>query len=108
MAKNNTPPGESPEEVRAREEAEARAKNEAESKAREEADAQAKAAGESARVTVENAETKPALIRHKTQYPKYRCAGLVLTQKAETYQITVSQLEKLRNDPWVVIEAEPK
>ena len=51
-------------------------------------------------------ETGLALLRHKTRYPKYRCAGLVLTQKAEAYQVTQSQLEKLRHDPWVVIEKE--
>ena len=45
-------------------------------------------------------------LRHKTRYPKYRCAGLVLTQKPETCQVTESQLEKLRRDPWVVIEKE--
>jgi hypothetical protein len=55
----------------------------------------------------EAVETKPVLIRHKTSYPKYRCAGLVLNQKPETYQVTEAQLEKLRRDPWVVIEKEP-
>jgi hypothetical protein len=71
-------------------------------KAKAESEAQAKAAEEEAA----NAKTEPALLRHKTQYPKYRCAGLVLTQKAETYQVTESQLEKLRTDPWVVVEKE--
>jgi hypothetical protein len=47
--------------------------------------------------------TKAAVIRHKTQYPKYRCAGLVLTQRPETYHVTDAQLEKLNRDPWVVI-----
>jgi hypothetical protein len=50
------------------------------------------------------AETKPALIRHKTQYQKYRCAGLILTQKLESYQVTEAQLKKLEHDPWVVIK----
>jgi hypothetical protein len=54
----------------------------------------------------EGAETKTAVIRHKTPYPKYRCAGLVLTQRPETCQVTEAQLEKLRNDPGVVIEKE--
>jgi hypothetical protein len=54
----------------------------------------------------EGAETKPAVIRHKTPYSKYHCAGLVLSQKPETYQVTEAQLEKLRSDPWVVIEKE--
>jgi hypothetical protein len=46
----------------------------------------------------------PAQLRHKTRYPRYRCAGLALTQKAETYRVSEAQLEKLRRDPWVVIE----
>jgi hypothetical protein len=62
--------------------------------AQAEAEAEAKA----------EAETKPALIRHKTQYQKYRCAGLVLTQKTETYQVTKLQFLKLRCDPWVEVK----
>ncbi|MDR1251369.1 MAG: hypothetical protein LBK62_04290 [Treponema sp.] len=54
------------------------------------------------------AETRPAVLRHKTPYQKYRCAGLVLTQKAETCRVTEAQLEKLRRDPWVVIIGEPE
>ena len=46
---------------------------------------------------------KPVVLRHKTEYPKYRCAGLVLTQKPETYDVAEAQLEKLKNDPWVEI-----
>jgi hypothetical protein len=75
----------------------------AEAKARAEAAAKAEA---EARTKV--AETKPAIIRHKTQYQKYRRAGLVLTQKPETYQVTEAQLEKLRSDYWVVIESGPE
>jgi hypothetical protein len=52
--------------------------------------------------------TKAAVIRHRTQYPKYRCAALVLTKRLETYQVTEAQLEKLRRDPWVVIEQDKK
>jgi hypothetical protein len=37
-----------------------------------------------------------------------RCTGLVLTKKLETYQVTEAQLEKLRSDPWVVIEQDVK
>ncbi|MDR0387268.1 MAG: hypothetical protein LBH57_04455 [Treponema sp.] len=100
MAKQNVsqPGNENPEEARAREEAEAQAKAAAEARAKEEAEAKAKA----------EAGTKTVLIRHKTPYPKYRCAGLVLAQKPETYQVTEAQLEKLRDDPWVVIEKEPE
>jgi hypothetical protein len=79
--------------------------SEAEAEAGEEAtktEAKAKADAETA------VETKNVLIRHKTPYPKYRIAGLVLTQKPETYQVTEAQLEKLRRDPWVVIEPERK
>jgi hypothetical protein len=43
------------------------------------------------------------ILRHKTEYPKYRRAGLVLTQKAETYEVTDEQLAALKKDPWVVI-----
>jgi hypothetical protein len=56
----------------------------------------------------DTAETKPVMLRHKTQYSKYRCAGLVLTQKPEAYRVTEAQLEKLRADPWAVIEREPE
>jgi hypothetical protein len=48
-------------------------------------------------------QTTPLQLRHKTRYPKSRCAALVLTQKLETYQVSEAQLEKLRRDPWVVI-----
>jgi hypothetical protein len=51
-------------------------------------------------------ETRTIQLRHKTQYPKYRCAGLVLTQKSETYRVNEAQLERLRRDPWVVIAAD--
>jgi hypothetical protein len=46
-------------------------------------------------------QKQPVLLRHKTEYQWYRCAGLALTQKPETYQVTASQLEKLKKDPWV-------
>ena len=73
-----------------------------ETKAGEEAEAKTEAKTKGA-----EAEAKtPAQIRHKTQYPQYRCAGLVLTQKPETYDVTESQLEKLRCDPLVVIDKE--
>jgi hypothetical protein len=48
------------------------------------------------------AEVKVSIVlHHKTPYPRYRCAGLVLTQKPETYQATALQIERLRRDPWV-------
>jgi hypothetical protein len=43
------------------------------------------------------------VLRHKTEYPKYRRAGLVLTQKAETYEVTDEQLAALKKDPWVEV-----
>jgi hypothetical protein len=46
---------------------------------------------------------QPVVLRHKTEYPKYRRAGLVLTQKAETYEVTGEQLAALKKDPWVAI-----
>jgi len=50
-----------------------------------------------------NEKKLPVTLRHKTEYPRYRCAGLALTQKPETYQVTASQLEKLKSDPWVEV-----
>ena len=124
MAKNNAQTGESPEETgangeintqaniqagddaaKARAEAEAQAEAEAEARAKEEAEAKAKAEAKAAKAETKP-ETVPVQIRHKTPYPKYRCAGLLLTQKPETCQVTKAQLERLRRDPWVVIEQE--
>ena len=54
-------------------------------------------------------KTIPVRLRHKTEYPKHRCAGLMLGQKAETRRVTAGQLEKLRCGPWVEIkEAVPE
>jgi len=46
----------------------------------------------------------PVLVSHKTEYEKYRCAGLVLTRKPENYLVTEAQFEKLSHDPWVVLK----
>ncbi len=46
---------------------------------------------------------QPVVLRHKTEYPKYRRAGLVLTQMAQTYEVTEEQLAILKKDPWVVV-----
>ena len=43
------------------------------------------------------------ILRHKTEYPKYRRAGLVLTAVAETYEVTEEQLAALKKDPWVIV-----
>jgi hypothetical protein len=53
------------------------------------------------------AETVSVTVRHKTEYPKYRRAGLVLSQKPEVHEVTASQLAALKSDKWVeVIEKE--
>ncbi|MDR1858797.1 MAG: hypothetical protein LBQ69_04940 [Treponema sp.] len=53
--------------------------------------------------SVQEAEKTNALVSHKTEYDKYRCAGLVLTRKPENYLVTEAQLGKLKNDPWVAV-----
>ena len=52
---------------------------------------------------VQNTKKIPVLVSHKTDYEKYRCAGLVLTRKPENYLVTEAQFEKLKRDPWVVV-----
>jgi len=46
---------------------------------------------------------QPVILRHKTGYPRYRRAGLVLTQRPETYEVTKAQLAELKKDKWVVV-----
>jgi hypothetical protein len=48
------------------------------------------------------------MLRHMTEFPGYRCAGLVLTQKATAHEVTEEQLAKLKKDPWVVIVDDKK
>jgi hypothetical protein len=48
-------------------------------------------------------ETKPVQLRHKTEFPRYRCAGLPLRQAWAAYEVTAAQLVKLRSDPWIEI-----
>ncbi len=50
-----------------------------------------------------NVKKLSVILRHKTEYPQYRRAGLVLTQKTETYEVTEEQLAMLKKDPWVVV-----
>jgi hypothetical protein len=45
----------------------------------------------------------PVTVRHKTEFPKYRRAGLILTQKRETREVTEAQLAALKKDPWVEV-----
>jgi len=52
-----------------------------------------------------SAETKtPVSVRHKTPNQHYRCAGLALTRKAQTHEVTPAQLERLRRDTWVEVK----
>jgi hypothetical protein len=53
--------------------------------------------------SVQDAKKVTVLASHKTEYDRYRCAGLVLTRKPENYVVTEAQLEKLKCDPWVVL-----
>lgn len=43
-------------------------------------------------------------VRHKTTYPVYRRAGLVLRSTAKEEQVTAEQLETLMADPWVEVK----
>jgi hypothetical protein len=49
-------------------------------------------------------KTVAVRVSHKTEYPRYRCAGLVLTSNPENYLVTEEQFNKLKNDPWVVVK----
>jgi hypothetical protein len=51
---------------------------------------------------------RTVVLRHKTEYPKYRRAGLVLTQKAEIYEVTDEQLAMLKKDSWVDVNEDEK
>jgi hypothetical protein len=47
------------------------------------------------------AETISVTLRHKTPYPRYRRAGLLLTNQWKPYAVTAEQLEALKTDSWV-------
>jgi hypothetical protein len=51
------------------------------------------------------AEEKKASVtlRHTTGYPHYRRAGILLSQKPKTYEVTEAQLAALKADSWVEI-----
>ena len=51
----------------------------------------------------EEVKKTSVVLRHKTEFVHYRRAGLLLTQKAETYEVTEEQLAQLKRDYWVVI-----
>lgn len=42
-------------------------------------------------------------LRHKTEYPAYRRAGLVLKQTPEEFEVTAEQLAVLKKDAWVEV-----
>ena len=44
-----------------------------------------------------------ATVRHKTQYPLYHRAGLVLSKQPKEYRVTRDQLDILSNDLWVEV-----
>ncbi|MDR2096747.1 MAG: hypothetical protein LBP76_14690 [Treponema sp.] len=48
-------------------------------------------------------KTVPVMVRHTTEYPKYRRAGLVLSQKPEPHEVTEAQLAALKKDPWIEV-----
>ena len=54
-------------------------------------------------ISQQDAKKVTVLASHKTDYERYRCAGLVLTRKPENYLVTEAQAEKLERDPWVVV-----
>jgi hypothetical protein len=49
------------------------------------------------------AQKEPVTLRHTTEYPFYRRAGLLLSQKPKTYEVTKAQLAVLEKDRWVEI-----
>jgi len=80
------------------EEARAKAKADAEAKARSDADAAARAEAKAGKKTA-------VTVRHKTPHERYRRAGFALSKKAQVFEVTQEQMERLRRDPWVVIVA---
>lgn len=50
---------------------------------------------------------KVYLVRHTTEYPTYRRAGLVLRREPVREALTAEQVVTLEADPWVRIEPAP-
>jgi hypothetical protein len=46
---------------------------------------------------------KLVMIRHDTQFPSYRRAGLCFGKESKPYEVTEEQLEVLRKDPRIVM-----
>ncbi|GAB6393611.1 MAG: hypothetical protein MdMp014T_2984 [Treponematales bacterium] len=53
-------------------------------------------------------EKVSVVLRHRTEFPKYRRAGLVLTRTPATYEVTAEQLSALKKDAWVEFAEEKK
>jgi hypothetical protein len=51
----------------------------------------------------DGAEKIAVTLRHKTEYPQYRRAGLVLKQTPGEFRVTAEQLAALKKDKWVEI-----
>ena len=49
------------------------------------------------------AKRKTVTLRHKTQYPVYRRAGIVLGAQPKEYVVTAEQLAALTADAWVEV-----
>jgi len=43
------------------------------------------------------------VLRHKTPYRLYRRAGIVLTQKPQTYELTDGQIAVMKADRWIEV-----
>jgi hypothetical protein len=52
--------------------------------------------------------TETVTLRHKTSYPRYRRAGLLLTGQFKPYAVTAAQLAALKADTWVEVREPPK
>ncbi|MDR2942790.1 MAG: hypothetical protein LBV17_09395 [Treponema sp.] len=48
--------------------------------------------------------TISVLLRHKTEYPQYRRAGLVLKQTPAEFYVTAEQLAVLKKDKWIEVK----
>lgn len=52
---------------------------------------------------IETFKRVSVVIRHGTPFPKYRRAGLVLTQTDQVLEITELQFEVLKRDQWIIM-----
>ncbi|MDR0876571.1 MAG: hypothetical protein LBN21_00845 [Treponema sp.] len=61
------------------------------------------AQGNGGNPNAQGGSTQKVILRHKTAYPQYRRAGLILTQKVAEYEVTDKQLAILKKDSWVIV-----